>query len=86
MQQCNKNIETALKTVNQCLILQRLQLSDFTRDNKNSVFNASLHFWSIKHILFLRLKRIVLTGHVLRIVDLSNMTHHRPLGRGNTTR
>ena len=25
---------------------------------------------------------IVLTGHVLRRLDLSNMTHHRPLVRG----
>ena len=26
---------------------------------------------------------IVLTGHVLRRLDLSNLTHHRPLVRGN---
>ena len=26
---------------------------------------------------------IVLTGHVLRKLDLSNMTHHRPLVRGD---
>ena len=25
---------------------------------------------------------IVLTGHVLRKLNLSNMTHHRPLARG----
>ena len=34
----------------------------------------------------LRQKVIVLTGHVLRRLDLSNMTHHRPLVRGNTMR
>ena len=28
-------------------------------------------------------KAIVLTGHVLRRLDLSNMTHHRPMVRGD---
>ena len=31
----------------------------------------------------IRYYSIVLTGHVLRRLDLSNMTHHRPLVRGD---
>ena len=47
----------------------------------NQPVGPSVHVKTIE-IIHNPLNDIVLTGHVLRRSDLSNMTHHRPLGRG----